>query len=327
MNEGPGWLSPTSAWRVASCPASAVPSARPVVHAAVVSANTGSIAHRAVQTWIESGDWASEKSGERLQSHFDAVLRALGLDATSLSDGVITRARLRRRGPELSRLLSEAGPSSIDTEHALFDESRSIWGVPDITTHGGEGTIIDLKTGRDATRELPVRIVDQLLIYAHLFREFYGSLPSRLVVFSLLHGAIRVDVNEQSLAGVLDRVDRARRSGHGVAIPGPEVCRFCPRRFSCEPHWQMVDAWPRPDAVQGLVTKLETAQSGVTAMQIETLTGSAWVTHIPATSLPFEIALGVRARIVRIHPRGRGAQEVTTEWVADKHTRVTAMQD
>lgn len=283
-----GWLSPTSTWRLLNCAASALPSQSPDGYASVHKPNAGTLAHTAIQTWIESRDWRNQPTSSALTHHYDTALATAGLTVSEVPNARMTRARMNVRAESLREALGGASPpdqAHIHCEQELRDQDQRLRGVPDIAIIGPSDTaVIDLKTGRDLASRIPEQVTLQLLLYAHLFRVTYGEVPRRLEVFSLVRGRIPVEATRGAIASAVERVDSAR-SLPPLPQPREEVCRFCPRRLDCEAHWDAQPGWGRPDAVRGRVNRLTSAESGVTAVLLDTANGHVWVTQIPGDIL------------------------------------------
>jgi len=175
-------------------------------------------------------------------------------------------------------------------------------GVPDIVVRGEQDTIIDLKTGHINDAALQEASKFQLLAYAHLFEASFGELPHRLVIFSLVRGTVTVTFNANAVNAILRRIAEARSQHLGEARPDPKLCNFCHRRLVCEPHWQALKEWDRPDAVRGIVLRVEHASSGGVGVMLETDGGEVWVTHLSAT-VGTDAEVGAHLRAVRVAPR------------------------
>ncbi len=313
------WLSPTSAWRLLTCPASL---GRPQGTLRSLEPNAGTIAPQAIQRWIETGDWSDPiQRGERLTAHFDAAACDAGADVTMLRDGRMTRARLAARADQLSAALAEftSGDASIACEQPLSDPRRRLRGILDVAVHGRRSAVIDFKTGRDATVPLTERVRLQLLIYAHLYRCAYGQLPEMVEAFSFIHGPLRVSADGASVEATLDAITEARAQDPEVARPSPTVCAFCTRRFVCEPHWNTVPTWDAPDALEGRIAQVEHAKTGAVALLIETNAGTQWITHIPRDRLPVHAEVGSYIRIIHVHRKSTSDPEAFGwEWRAGR---------
>lgn len=220
-----------------------------------------------------------------------------------LRDGRLTRARLAARADQLFSELAEftTHGASIACEVALSDPERHLRGIPDITIHGLRSAVIDFKTGRDATASLTERIRVQLLMYAHLCRCVHGRLPEIVEAFRLIHGPLRVSAESTSVEAVLNTITEARTQDPELARPSPAVCKFCSRRFVCEPHWNAVPTWDVPDALEGRITQIEHARSGAVGLLVEAGSGSQWITHIPRDRIPAKAEVGSYVRIIHAY--------------------------
>ena len=313
------WLSPTSAWRLLTCPASL---GRPQGTLRSLEPNAGTIAHQAIQRWIDTGDWTDPiQRGGRLTAHFDAAARDARADIAVLRDGRMTRARLAARAGQLAAELTELTPggASIACEQPLSDPERRLRGIPDVAVHGRRSAVIDFKTGRDATVPLPERVRLQLLIYAHLYRCVYGQLPEIVEAFSLIHGPLRMSADGASVEATLNAITEARAQDPELARPSPTACAFCARRFVCEPHWNAVPTWDAPDALEGRIAQVEHAKTGAIALSIETDAGTQWVTHIPHDRLPAHAEVGSYLRIIHVYRKNTNDPEASGwEWRAGR---------
>jgi hypothetical protein len=280
--------------------------------------NAGTIAHQAIQRWIETGDWANPIGRhERLAAHFDAAAHDARADIAALRDGRMTRARLTARADQLAAELTEltSDGASITCEGPLSDPQRRLRGIPDIAVHGPRSAVIDFKTGRDATVPLTERIRLQLLIYAHLYRCTHGRLPEMVEAFSLIHGPLRVSADSTSVEAILNAITMARAQDPELARPAAGVCTFCIRRFVCEPHWNAVPTWDAPDAIEGRIIQIEHAKTGVVALLIGTQLGSHWITHIPRDRLPAQAKPGSFVRIIYAYrSNANNPQAATQVW-------------
>ncbi|GAA2173479.1 hypothetical protein GCM10009784_07930 [Arthrobacter parietis] len=311
------WWSSSTTWRLLRCPSSAVPSYEPAKPPAKGPGNAGSIAHLALQQWIENGEWRHEDPGIRLQGGFDEIAAARGIDLARMPQALITRARLKSRGRELSVILAGA-ESGIRTELLLTDEANRLFGILDVTAGGAEGLIIDLKTGRDASVESPA-VKHQMTFYAHLFQVAYGVPPKHVIVFNLRQGPAEVKVAPSTITDLLDQIRTAQLMKRTLARPEADVCRYCMKRMTCEPHWKAVTAWDPPDAIEGTVSRIERSSSGVTALRI----GGQWLTGITDSQLPDDVMPGRFVRAVRIRRRNDGT--TPEEWAASSITEIRSL--
>lgn len=316
MTPDTGWLSATSAGRLLHCPASAAFALAPKAIAPSSPDNAGILAHLAMGAWLESGAWLNDEPGRALQSAWDREALRWEIDAKRLRDSVITRSRLRSRGAELAGLLQAAG-GSARSEVFLQDEVQMLFGQVDVVVDDPDkGAVVDLKTGVDGHSE---GVRTQLLIYAHLFRQNSGHLPGSLIAFSLVHGPVHIDFSHADIDELLARVQNARQQP-ALALPEPSGCRYCRRRLECEPHWEAATAWAEPDCVEGVVSKVEIAAAGLTAVRIDTASGEQWVTGL-ISSPQASLSHGANIRVTEVGGRGEGVER---EWRATRLTRWTA---
>ena len=318
MTPGAGWLSATSAGRLLHCPASAAFAAAPKAVPASAPDNAGTLAHFAMSAWLDSRAWLEGEPGRALQAAWDSEAELRKVDAKRLRDSVITRSRLRSRGAELAGLLQAAGQRAR-SEVFLQDGVQLLYGQLDIMVDVGDGAVIDLKTGADGHNE---SVRTQLLIYAHLFRQETGFLPSALVAFSLTHGSVYFDCSEVAIDELLARVEDARKYP-SVELPDPSGCGFCRRRLRCESHWRAALAWRDPDCVEGVVSKVEVAAAGLTAIRVETSQGDHWVTGL-SSSISGAATPGARIRFTEVTSRG---EQGSKEWRATSSTRSQILYD
>lgn len=313
------WLSATSAGRLLRCPASAAFTLVPVVPSASAPRNAGSLAHLAMGAWLESGAWLADSPGACLQTAWDAEASRWSIDPKGLNDSVITRSRLRRRGAELASLLSTSGSDAL-SEVVLQDDLRHIYGQLDVVMDGADGgAVVDLKTGDTGKGTITADVRTQLLLYAHLFAQQYGRLPTSLVAFSLRYGGMRVKFSQADIDALLASIDHARGTQPRAAIPNKTGCRYCRRRLTCAPHWEAAAMWEDPDCVEGSVVKVETSRVGLTAIQVATSRGEEWITGLVALG-DGAIRLGSSIRVAEVTRRGDGAEG---EWRATRSTRVS----
>lgn len=306
------WLSPTSAARLLACPATltGLPVSATGLAGGKQEPNAGTLAHRAVQAWIESGVWRQDEDGSALAQSYSEIARQAGVSLALLLDGRLTGARLRGRAGQLRELLRSAGPSaSVICETELRDEPRRLLGYPDILITSARHTaVIDIKTGQDAASRqvLSEHIAFQLLFYAHLVRNWLGKLPDQLEVFSLCAGRLAVDPAAAAVESVLARLDAARNrwaAGDQEARPDRMTCRYCRLRLTCQPHWDALRDWEEPDAVEGTVERTSTSATGVGSVLLRDGGGEHWLTHLsPDTLDAVLLRNGSHIRAVRIRP-------------------------
>lgn len=313
------WWSATATWRLLRCPASAAPASAPSRPIGQTADNAGAIAHLALQRWIEAGEWSSAHPGTRLQERFDEVAKAHEAEPARMPQGSVTRARLQTRGQALSEILASAG-SRPQSEVLLRDDDRSLFGILDIVSPEAGGLIIDLKTGRNASAAISPEIDHQMTFYAHLFQANFGAFPERVLVFSLQRGLVEIPVTSSDIDPFLSKIHAAQLSERVTAYPHADVCRYCPKRVWCEPHWGAISAWDDADAIEGEVAAIEHSSSGTAAVQI----GGQWLTGISATILPSNLVPGQYARAVRVRRRRGNA---SGDWSASSSSRLRILPE
>lgn len=273
------------------------------------------MAHLALQAWAQAGEWSCPDPGGRLQHRFDEVAAVNGAEPARMPHAIVTRARLKARGKELAEILGRASHRwGILSELMLVDKDEYLFGIVDLVAPGSGGLIIDLKTGRDASVPSSPAIAHQMRFYAHLFQATYGSPPQSAIVFSLQSGPVEIRVTTSEVTELLGGIRAARLIAGNIPRPDPVVCRFCPKRMICEPHWEVVSTWDRADAIEGEIVSIEQSTSGSVALRLE----SAWLTGIPSSTLPEGAAPGQFVRAVRIRRRD-GAP---ADWCATSSTRL-----
>lgn len=296
--ENSDWLSPTRVWRLTECPASGGSPIREPVTSPGGTRNAGTVAHRALQLWIEDGGHRDADPRSRLKYAVQTALA--GLDGCTLAGWTLTHARLLSRAAALAELLNADLNAQILCERELKDSALRLRGTPDVVVLGeGSTAIFDLKTQTLHDESLPPWVAFQLTIYAHLVEAEYGRFPSKVEVFSLNRGRLPLKVSRRSVAAALDAIANARAADPSVAYPAPETCRYCRRRLECGPHWDAASAWPQADCVQGTIERIELAANGVAAVQVRSETELAWVTGIPVGIVGGSV--GGQVRLVRLY--------------------------
>lgn len=107
-------------------------------------------------------------------------------------------------------------------------------------------------------------------------------LPQHVIVFSLQRGPAEIEVPPSAIAALLDQIRTAQNAECTIARLHADTCRFCPKRMTCDPHWDAAPTWERSDAIEGTILDIEHSSSGAVALLI----GSRWLTGIPASKLP-----------------------------------------
>jgi hypothetical protein len=263
----------------------------------VLFQNSGTIAHAAIQSWIERDGYHLDDPRSELADDIGAVTS----DIASLpADWTLTRARLLARAAELAELLrSQAGARPV-CETELRDPDLRIRGTPDVVLVGETTGLIDLKSQTLKGDELRPWVIFQLAVYAHLIKKVYGAAPTTVDVFSLNRGRIPIGISASDIAHALAGVSRARAADPAATHPALETCRFCRRRLECDPHWIAALSWPARDCVEGTIELVEVSANGTIALKLARPGADEWVSGIPSHLLTPPI--GGRIRIARVYP-------------------------
>lgn len=272
-----------------------------------------------MSAWLESSAWLDDEHGQELQQAWDREGGRWKVDARRLPNSVMTRARLRSRGPELAAVLKRAGITAR-SEVFLCDDVSMVYGQLDVVVDDpGGGAVVDLKTGNETTSE-GVRI--QLLIYAALFKQETGYYPATLVAFSLVRGPVPIEFSQAEVDDVFARVEAARVQRE-LAVPDPAGCKYCRRRLICEPHWSAATTWVESDCIEGRISKVEAAAGGLTAVRVSTAAGEQWVTGL-APPRRHGLTMGHTIRVTEVVGRGVGAER---ELRCNRSTRASVLPD
>lgn len=309
-----GWLSPSRAWRLLKCPAS-VGCQVPVDGGVYsnndrVETNAGTLAHSALERWIRTSGYQCDNPGVVLADAADACLADLG--AAAPPGWTLVRARLLARGAALAELLGRRRLEDIASEVELTDAVIKLRGTPDLVLLGSESILLDLKT-QTIRGNVPEWVAFQLNLYAHLVSAAYGRRPDSVEIFSLNRGRVPVEITEQSIQTALAGLEAARASTGGEARPGPDVCFFCNRRFSCQAHWDVAVAWHDSDCVEGVIKRFEVAASGFAAVLVDGSAGETWVSGIPEQKISAG-KTGDRIRLVRLRRAVAAAEGQDNGW-------------
>ncbi|SCX56472.1 PD-(D/E)XK nuclease superfamily protein [Klenkia marina] len=332
---GVPWLSPTSAARLLTCPASVVglmTGAPPRSPAPSTRTSAGVLAHAALQRWVMADDWRYGDRDGVLIDHFHAVAKDRKVAVAAVMDGRVTEARLEQRASSLGELMRQAGAdATAKAEVTLHDNERRLWGTLDLLVTSERGVwLIDLKSGMDAAQSLlPAVIRSQLMIYSHLVTAVHGRAPTWMGVFSLRQGAKQMPVSQSDdsmLLGLLDESRSAWMANDRPALPSPEACRHCTRRPGCDPHWIALRAWEDADGLEGQLLRAQTAENGRTALLVQNGTGSAWVSNMRGEGL--QELVGHRVRVMRIRRRkATGQSSDPPQWQATDSSAIASVGD
>ncbi|WP_099041843.1 RecB family exonuclease [Mycobacterium neglectum] len=289
------WLSPTRAWRLTECAASVGPVVNKPITSVGSAPNAGTVAHRAVQLWIDAAGYRNGNPQSRLSEAINEALAEFSGRPTG--EWPPTRARLLARASQLAERLLWG--DDVHAERELLDPIRRLRGTPDIVLmKPREAVVIDLKTPTSKDDSLQPWIIFQLTIYAHLVEQVHGILPAQVEVFRLNRGFLPLSMNSTSVEAALETVERAREADASVATPAPATCRYCRRRLDCQAHWDAAVCWPDTDCVEGTIERVERAANGIAAVFLASSLGSRWVSGVPGDLVTADV--GERIRLVRL---------------------------
>lgn len=161
-------MTPTSASALISCPAREPSWVPPTNSPSRPGTDVGSLAHRAIELWLVSGDWRWEGASDALTERFVALA---GSPRATTARGRLVTSRLRARADELGAFLNAWEEPEIRTEEVLVDRQRELWGRADILVDSpGRIGLIEVKTGEHeyVGTTLSSGELRQILFYAHL---------------------------------------------------------------------------------------------------------------------------------------------------------------
>lgn len=300
-----GWLSPTRAWRVAQCPASAGRGVSGAVQIDVPPQNTGSLAHRVVALWILARGYEAADVRGAMRAAIDQVVVEVGSDMPC--DWTLTGKRLLARAPALAEALG-AGLGEVIPERTIRDPALQVYGTPDVVVLGSEITLIDLKTEHLDESEVSSWIKFQLSVYAYLAGQEYGRLPDRIEVFSTHRGRIPIPLTHDDVSAAIAALEASRHADPSAVNPGEDTCRFCRRRLRCDAQWHAAPSWPKRDCVAGRVSRSERSTNGLTGLWLETADGPALLSGVPTALVPDIDRASIRA--VRVSASQRADSEL-----------------
>lgn len=264
-----------------------------------------------------------------LRERYDNIAGQYGLDIAGVRDGRTTRARLSARGPELVELLEEIAPEgSVTAETALYDDERRVWGVVDIMTTAPFVSVLDLKTGADATLdELPPSITLQMSLSAHLVQTTQGEWPRLIALFSLRNGLRRLAPQPTEVHRLIEELvlRRARWAADiRPAEPSFSNCQYCQQRLRCDPHWEQAESTDY-GSVQGEVTELAHGERGRLAVLLTSPVGTSWLSDLREG--PTVVGLGSHLRATFVKPRQTDGHGNVISWRATDMTRFSVRSE
>jgi len=290
----------------------------------VMDTNIGTIAHKAIEEWVDSGAWKAGNAGDLLARLFEGKAPT---DPTSIGHVRRLSALLAFRAQALVTVLAESSKKP-GTEVSLQDDSRRVRGQLDLVTYTEQQVhVVDVKTGAGlgAANALPLSVECQMAIYAFLAAgEWHAEV--QLSVFStesgfralpmeLVEATSRVDqlISERTVASA------SKPDAHASA----DVCTWCHFRDDCDAHWSAVDAGFITDAVSGWVIHVSDSDAGIGSVVFESSSGTQVLSGV-SRSLAESVAVGQFVMFFRVRRDPRGNSDL---WHATRKTGMKVRMD
>lgn len=215
--------------------------------------------------------------------------------------------------------VSTASSNSLRTgrEVVLKGFGGRLIGVADVILPDGIGSveIHDFKSGRvlGESGELLDAYRRQLLLYAALYHDEHGVWPSKLMIYPLTRGPIKVEPDQVEARRLVEETLRevaqfnaAIEAGTTaqLARPAPYACRFCAHLQRCEAFWKAADpSWEgRPPALAG-----EVIEEDVGAIYVTVSDGTVHVGEVRVGGIGRSNArVGDRVRVTWFERRSAG---------------------
>lgn len=311
-------MAPTRIYRLVQCLASGE-SARTAAtpqHLSGPSADTGSIAHRALERWVRDGLWQQDSDGIILRRVYEEEGSKSHTSVNTQPGGRLLGLRLRNVGKSLHHRLSALPPGQVFTEQIVEDHVSHIRGVIDLLIVEDHVVhLYDYKTGRSAFTEeggVADSVRTQLIAYGIILSRDYPERQLRLSVVSPQRGIIDVPYDAKQAAVIEARVaefqtlTNSQRDQH--ASPHEDCCRFCPRRLRCDPHWETAKNEGWTDVIEGEIIDVRRSDSGLFAVAVKANNTVSWILNLdPAfvPAVPERVPSRIRGvRLKQVHPEG-----------------------
>jgi CRISPR/Cas system-associated exonuclease Cas4 (RecB family) len=246
----------------------------------------GEACHEVLESLVADGLVSSGRWSEELHGRFESAVAARFSDHGASPPGAsLARARLRKAGTRIERLLAEA-PADADviTEAKLQAANGRLAGRIDLIVRSAQlHLLVDYKTGAvtDVDGHPTDRLRRQLMLYACLEAEEHGW-PHRAQLMPLGRQAIEIAIEpakcQALLAEGLEALDRWQ-GWVGEAPPpqpSPEACGHCRYAPRCPAMWEAwSDGWTETfRAVSGRLSASSSTPLGGITISLQAERGS-----------------------------------------------------
>ena len=235
-----------------------------------LSADIGSIAHRALERWVREGLWRGDADGALLRHAYEHEGCKARKDVNLQPGGRLLGLRIKNVGKSMRDRLTSVRADQVFAEHSLEDDHSRIRGVLDLLIVEDHVVhVYDYKTGRSAVTD-EGRVADsvrtQLIAYGIVLSRLYPKHQLRLSVVSPARGIIDVPwdakIASQIKSRILEFKQLTESQRDPLASPEEDSCRFCPRRLYCAPHWQTATRAGWTDLAEGELIDVRRSDSG-----------------------------------------------------------------
>lgn len=302
------WINASTAYQLLQCPQRWLHTAMPrekvtpesaSPNPAAGAANVGTLVHRSVEKWINSGLWRDPSLDSAAAGDFRLSAESAGLP---LGPTRILAAFMESRLPAMRSILDDRA-TQASAEEPVADEVARIKGKIDILCRGPDyGAVIDVKTGKTVDDEgnFLDEIRTQLAVYCWILRDQMPWPAS--IVADIKRGVEAMPISREFAESTVNALIDARVTAlrNPVAIPATEICKFCSLRPVCTPHWVAVSAGDVADAIEGELIRAERGVGGQTTIEFDAGERKRLRVNANAT-LVGPLAPGSRMRAMRVH--------------------------
>ncbi len=282
--------------------------------------NLGTLAHEAVQDWVEHGEWRSKDPGRSLQLMFDQRVPS---DPATVGLARRLSAGLAIRGRALAQVLA-TGEGDPGCEVPTLDKERRLRGKIDLVTQtAGSVHVIDLKTGSGfgTGSDVPLSAKCQMAVYSVLAQQKWNK-EVRLSIFSMESGLQDIALTDTETNELVEQLEAERLLAlvqNPLATPAASACTWCSFRSDCYAHWEAVANNDIQDATRGCIVSIQLSESGVGSAVLADSTAICVVTDLREEQLS-GFRHGDYVALYRLRqPRVEGAEVL---WRATTATRI-----